>query len=88
MLDFAVIGGMAPGCQMHCYMAPNTDAGCIAAFKQAVADGMDVISFSWGGPEDQWTSATVSSLRHHLPECRRGRYRDHLRGRRQRLHGR
>jgi kumamolisin len=62
MLDHAVVGGMAPGCQMYCYMADNTDAGCIAAFKQAIADGMDVISFSWGGPEDQWVAATVSSL--------------------------
>ena len=62
MLDLAVIGGMAPGCQMFCYMAANTDAGAIAAFKQAVADGMDVISFSWGGPEDQWDAATRSSL--------------------------
>ena len=62
MLDLAVIGGMAPGCQMFCYVAPNTDAGVVAAFKQAVADGMDVISFSWGGPEDQWSATTRSSL--------------------------
>jgi kumamolisin len=62
MLDLAVIGGMAPGCQMYCYMADNTDAGCIAAFDQAIADGMDVISFSWGGSEDQWVAATMASL--------------------------
>ena len=62
MLDFAVLGGMAPGCKMHCYMADNSDAGILAAFAQAIADGMDVISFSWGGPEDQWSSATTTSL--------------------------
>jgi kumamolisin len=62
MLDFCVIGGMAPGCQMYCYMADNTDAGVIAAFKQAIADGMDVITFSWGGPEDQWAAATITAL--------------------------
>ena len=62
MLDLAVIGGMAPGCQMFCYVADNSDAGIIAAFTQAIADGMDAISLSWGGPEDQWASTTMNSL--------------------------
>jgi kumamolisin len=62
MLDLAVIGGMAPGCQMFCYVADNSDAGIIAAFTQAIADGMDVISLSWGGPEDQWASTTMNAL--------------------------
>jgi kumamolisin len=62
MLDLAVIGGMAPGCQMHCYVAPNTDAGFEGAVAQAIADKMDVISISWGGPEDQWTAAGLSNL--------------------------
>jgi kumamolisin len=58
MLDLCVIGGMAPGAQMYCYMAKNTDAGFKAAIDQAIADKMDCISISWGGPEDAWT-ATV-----------------------------
>lgn len=62
MLDLAVIGGMAPGCQMHCYMAPNTDAGFEAAISQAIADKMDVISISWGGPEDAWSPATLIAM--------------------------
>jgi len=62
MLDLAVIGGMAPGCQMFCYVADNSDAGIIAAFTQAIADGMDAISLSWGGPEDQWASTTMNAL--------------------------
>ena len=62
MLDLAVIGAMAPGCQMHCYAAANTDAGFIAAISQAITDKMDVISISWGGPEDQWPAATLASM--------------------------
>ena len=62
MLDLAVGGGMAPGAQLHCYMAANTDSGFIAAVAQAITDGMDVVSISWGGPEDQWTSSTLASL--------------------------
>lgn len=62
MLDLCVIGGMAPGVQLHCYTAPNTDAGFLAAFQQAVKDKMDCISCSWGGPEDDWASATISSF--------------------------
>ena len=62
MLDLCVIGGMAPGCQMHCYMAPNTDQGFLSAVQQAVADKMDIISISWGGPEDAWSSSALNAL--------------------------
>ena len=61
MLDLCVIGGMAPGVQLHCYMAPNSDAGFLAAIDQAIADKVDAISISWGGPEDSWTSAALAS---------------------------
>ena len=54
MLDLCIIGAMAPGVEIHAYMAPNTDAGFLTAIKQAIADKMDVISISWGAPEDQW----------------------------------
>ena len=62
MLDLCVVGGMAPGAEMHCYMAPNTDAGFLAAIQQAIADKMDCISISWGGPEDDWTSASITAF--------------------------
>lgn len=61
-LNLCVIGGMAPGAQMHCYFAPNTDAGFLDAIKQAIVDKMDAISISWGGPEDSWTSASLNSF--------------------------
>ncbi len=62
MLDLCVIGGMAPGVQMHCYMADNTDAGFLKAIQQATADRMDCISISWGAAEDQWSSSSVASF--------------------------
>lgn len=62
MLDLCVIGGMAPGVELHCYFSPNTDAGFLAAIEQAIADKMDAISISWGAPENQWTTATVAGF--------------------------
>jgi kumamolisin len=62
MLDLCVIGGMAPGCQLYCYMADNTDAGFLDAIAQAIKDGMNVISISWGGAENQWAPASISAM--------------------------
>jgi kumamolisin len=62
MLDLCVVGGMAPGAELHCYMGPNTDAGFLAAINQAVVDKMDAISISWGGPEDQWSAASIAQF--------------------------
>jgi kumamolisin len=62
MLDLSVIGAMAPGVQLHCYTAPNTDAGFLAAIEQAIADKMDCISISWGEAEDAWSSASITSF--------------------------
>jgi kumamolisin len=62
MLDLCVIGGMAPGAELHCYMAPNTDAGFLAAINQAIADNMTAISISWGAAENQWTISAISSF--------------------------
>jgi kumamolisin len=62
MLDLCVIGGMAPGVKLHCYMAPNTDQGFLDAINQAVVDKMDAISISWGGAEDQWDAASLTSF--------------------------
>lgn len=60
MLDLCIIGGMAPGVELHCYIAPNTDAGFLSAINQAITDGMDAISISWGAPEDQWDPASIT----------------------------
>lgn len=62
MLDLCVIGGMAPGAELHLYMADNTDAGFLAAIKQATADKMTAISISWGASEDQWAASSITSF--------------------------
>lgn len=62
MLDLCVIGAAAPGVQMHCYTAHNTDASFLKAIEQAIADKMDAISISWGAAEDQWAAASLTSF--------------------------
>jgi kumamolisin len=62
MLDLCVIGGMAPGAELHCYMAGNTDADFLAAIQQAIKDKMDAISISWGGSEDQWDATSIQQF--------------------------
>jgi len=69
MLDLCVIGGMAPGAELHLYMADNTDAGFLAAIKQARLDKMDAISISWGAPEDQWGAATMQAFDAEFAAC-------------------
>lgn len=62
LLDIEVAGAIAPGATFNVYFAPNTDAGFVAAIRQAVADGCDAISISWGGPESSWSPATVKQM--------------------------
>src|SRR5882724_3251134 len=61
-LDLEVVGGMAPGAEIHCYMAPNTDAGFLGAIQQAVSDKMTAISISWGAPENQWSASAIAAF--------------------------
>lgn len=69
MLDLCVAGGIAPGVELHCYTAANTDDGFLAAIKQARLDGMNAISISWGAPEDQWDAATVQAFNAEFAAC-------------------
>ena len=62
MLDLCMIGGLAPGVQLHCYTAPNTDSGFIGAVQQAITDKMDCISISWGQAENQWDSTSITNF--------------------------
>jgi kumamolisin len=59
MLDIEVAGAVAPDAAIVVYFAPNTDQGFIDAVSQAVHDTThrpSVVSISWGGSEDSWTS--------------------------------
>ena len=64
LLDIEVAGSVAPGAAQVVYFAPNTDQ----AFVDAISDAAHatpapiVISISWGGPEDSWSSQSRSSI--------------------------
>jgi kumamolisin len=64
-LDIEIAGAVAPGAKIAVYFAPNSDAGFIAAVKQAVHDTKNkpsVISISWGAPESSWTAQALSQF--------------------------
>lgn len=69
MLDLCVIGAMAPGVQLHCIFAPNTDAGFLHAIQAARALGVTAISISWGAAEDQWDTATKAAFNAEFQAC-------------------
>ena len=65
MLDIEVSGALAPGAHIVVYFAPNTDQGFYEAISQAAHDSVNkpsVISISWGGPEDSWTSPSLAAM--------------------------
>jgi kumamolisin len=64
-LDIEVAGAVAPGAQLAAYFAPNTDQGFIDAVTTAVHDANlkpSLISISWGGPENSWTTQSRNAL--------------------------
>lgn len=62
LLDIEVAASVAPSATFRVYFAPNTDQGFLDAINHAVADGCDVISISWGGPEDSWATASLDAF--------------------------
>lgn len=61
LLDIEVAAAIAPGAQFKVYFAENTDAGFLAAIKQATSE-CDVISISWGQSESQWDASSLTSF--------------------------
>jgi kumamolisin len=64
-LDIEVAGCLAPDATFMVYFAPNTDEG----FHEAISEAMNhpthpatVISISWGGPEDAWSSQAIQAV--------------------------
>jgi kumamolisin len=63
MLDIEVAGAIAPGASLAVYFADNTDQGFINAVLDAGHDPKtQVISISWGMPEDQWTAQALGAM--------------------------
>jgi len=64
-LDIEVAGSLAPGATLAVYFTTNTDQGFYEAISQAAHDTTNkpsVISISWGGPEDSWSSQSLSAM--------------------------
>jgi kumamolisin len=65
MLDIEVAGSVATGARIAVYFAPNTDAGFLQAITTAIHDNVrnpSVISISWGGPEDSWSTQSLQAF--------------------------
>jgi kumamolisin len=64
LLDIEVAAGVAPKAKIVVYFAPNTTKGFLDAITMAVHDTThkpSVVSISWGGPENTWTSQSLDS---------------------------
>lgn len=71
-LDIEVCGALAPGATIAVYFAPNTDQGFYEAISQAAHDTTNkpsVISISWGGPEDSWSSQSSAAMESALQDA-------------------
>lgn len=63
MLDIEVAAAVAPKANIVVYFCPNTDAGFLNAITTAMHDTVNhpsIISISWGGPEDSWTTQALT----------------------------
>ena len=63
-LDIEVAGALAPGASLVVYFAPNTDQGFVDAIADAVhaTPAPIVVSISWGGPENSWSSQSMTAM--------------------------
>jgi kumamolisin len=65
MLDIEVAGSIAPGAKIAVYFTTNTDQGFVDAISTAVhstESPPDVLSISWGGPEESWTPQAANAM--------------------------
>lgn len=60
-LDMIVAGAVAPAAAFRVYFAANTDAGFLAAAKQATVE-CNGVSISWGSSENNWDAATMAEF--------------------------
>lgn len=65
VLDIEIAASIAPKAKIVVYFTPNTEKGFYDAIIQAINDDHnkpDIISISWGGPEDTWSSHALQSM--------------------------
>lgn len=68
-LDMIVAGAVATGATFNVYFAGNNDSDFLAAVKRALAECHGV-SLSWGGSENQWSTATMKEFEAVIAEGR------------------
>lgn len=64
VLDIEVIGGICPNSNIYVYFAPNTGNGFYDAINAAISsttNPVSIVSISWGGPENGWSSEALQS---------------------------
>jgi kumamolisin len=61
VLDVEIIAALVPKATINVYFCPNTDQGFYDAIHRAITDGVSVISISWGGPESDWASSSLTA---------------------------
>lgn len=62
VLDIEVIMAIVPNATINVYFAPNTFQGFYNSINQAVNDGCNVVSISWGAAEVNWSSSMMNSF--------------------------
>jgi kumamolisin len=65
MLDIEIAGSLAPAAKLVVYFADNTDQGFYNAISQAAhssSQPANVMSISWGGPEDAWSTTSRNAM--------------------------
>ena len=64
-LDLEIAGALAPAARLIVYFAPNTEQGFVDAIGAAVHDATNrpaIVSVSWGGPEESWSTSARSAF--------------------------
>jgi len=61
ILDIEVVASLVPNSSIFVYFSPNSDQGFYDAINMAINNGCGIISISWGGPENSWSSTTIAS---------------------------
>ncbi|MHB8189327.1 MAG: S53 family peptidase [Ferrimicrobium sp.] len=72
MLDLEVLGSLAPDATIVAVFAPNTDRGFVDAISAAIHDTTQrpsVISISWGGPEEGYSTMARTAFEAVLTEA-------------------
>ena len=61
VLDIEIVASIVPFANIRVYFAPNSGQGFYDGIQTAINDNCNVISISWGGPENMWSSNELNT---------------------------